>query len=465
MTATTTAAWKRYICRACGLIYDEALGDADSGLAPGTRFEDIPADWMCPLCGVIKADFEPYAPEQGIAAGIDGEPAPAPASGDGVVIVGAGMAGWAAAEAVRALDADVPITMVTACTGDRYHKPELSIALSRGVRPDGLVREAGRESARRLRVRLLAATHVVGLTPALHQLRTTRGTLRYTRLVLAQGARPALPQTLPAHLCWRVNDLAGWSGLRQALAEPGRRIAIVGAGMVGCELAEDFARAGHAVTLIDMQAAPLAALLPAPAAARLRDSLASLGVRFIGPTRVTGIEPHQDGRKRLALAAAMEGDPVVMRTVEAETLEADIVVAATGLVTDSRLARNAGIAFERGIVVDPRTLRTSAPDVYALGDCISLEGAPCRFIEPICSQANAIAHALLGREHAGYQHRQPVIRLKIRSLSVAVDGLPCADGEWRVTKECDGHLAMEQSRHGVVVATLRIDQPRQQLAA
>lgn len=44
--------WKKYICRACGLIYDEALGDPDSGIAPGTRFADIPADWVCPLCGV-----------------------------------------------------------------------------------------------------------------------------------------------------------------------------------------------------------------------------------------------------------------------------------------------------------------------------------------------------------------------------------------------------------------------------
>ena len=51
-----------YICRACGLIYDEDKGDPDSGIAPGTRFEDIPEDWECPLCGVTKADFEPFEP-------------------------------------------------------------------------------------------------------------------------------------------------------------------------------------------------------------------------------------------------------------------------------------------------------------------------------------------------------------------------------------------------------------------
>ena len=51
-----------YICRACGLIYDEEKGDPDSGIAPGTRFEDIPDDWECPLCGVTKTDFEPFEP-------------------------------------------------------------------------------------------------------------------------------------------------------------------------------------------------------------------------------------------------------------------------------------------------------------------------------------------------------------------------------------------------------------------
>ena len=61
MSAVVVAlVWKQFICKACGLIYDEAKGDADSGLAPGTRFEDIPDDWACPLCGVTKADFEPH---------------------------------------------------------------------------------------------------------------------------------------------------------------------------------------------------------------------------------------------------------------------------------------------------------------------------------------------------------------------------------------------------------------------
>jgi rubredoxin len=50
--------YKKYICQACAWVYDEALGDPDSGLAPGTRYEDIPDDWYCPECGVDKTYFD-----------------------------------------------------------------------------------------------------------------------------------------------------------------------------------------------------------------------------------------------------------------------------------------------------------------------------------------------------------------------------------------------------------------------
>lgn len=448
MNASATN-WRSFICRACGLIYDEEKGDPDSGLAAGTRFEDIPDDWECPLCGVMKSDFEPYVgfdPDGTTCASV-------PASrADGVVIVGGGIAGWAVAEAVRALDSDVGITLVSACHADRYHKPELSIALGRGLAPEALVREGAADAARRLGVRLLTDTFAVGLSPSLRQLRTSRGTLSFTKLVLAQGARPALPAALSPDLCWRVNDLAGWSGLHGKLKRGARRVAIVGAGMVGCELAEDFARAGHSVTLLDLQSAPLAALLPAQAGERLRSSLETLGVDFIGDTQVASVTCGDDGCKTVTTANGLQ-------------IVVDEVVAATGLVTASRIARSAGLAFERGIVVDPVSMQTSASGVYALGDCVSISGMPCRFIEPIAKQAAAIAHHLLGRPHAGYAHVQPVIRLKTKSLPIVVHGLPCPDGEWVVIEDSADMLCMQQRRNGELVARLEVGSPRHRLAA
>ena len=218
-----TTPWRQYICLACGLIYDEEQGDPDSGLAPGTRFEDIPDDWECPLCGVTKTDFELLKRQEITVCDqpmhFNRKP--------GVVVIGAGIAGWSTVEALRALDATVPITLVTACSGDTYHKPELSVAISRGADKTTLVRETGYQAAQRLGVQLMAQTFAVGLSPTLKQLRTTRGSLNYTQLVLAQGAQPILPAQLPAPLCWRVNDLAGWSGLQQALAQGKQSIAYI----------------------------------------------------------------------------------------------------------------------------------------------------------------------------------------------------------------------------------------------
>jgi rubredoxin-NAD+ reductase len=443
MSASAHAPWRQFICRACGLIYDEEAGDADSGLAPGTRFEDIPDDWVCPLCGVVKADFEPYEAPATLAVADSGT---APSREAGVVVVGGGQAGWAVVEAIRALDAEVPVTLVSACAADRYHKPELSVALSRGATPDALVREAGGDAARRLNVRLLADTFAVGLAPRAHRLRTTRGTLTYTHLVLAQGARPALPAALPPHLCWRVNHLDGWSGLQAKLANTHRHVLIVGAGMVGCELAEDFVHAGHQVTLLDVADDPLAALLPAPASGRLRAHFAALGVRFVGGVEVAAVSARDDGARVVELA-------------DGRSMICDEVVAATGLATESRLARAAGLAFERGIVVDPDTLATSAADVFALGDCVSLDGTPCRFIEPIARQAGTIARAVLGVPCQACGHTPPVIRLKTRSLPVVMHGRPCADADWRIVTETDTYLFMQQLRDGDTAASLEVGTP------
>lgn len=430
--------WLQFLCRACGLIYDEAVGDEDSGLPPGTRFADISDDWVCPLCGVTKADFEPYAPQRRAPAAISAMPAQ---RGAGIVIVGAGLAGWSTAAAIRALDGSVPVTLLTACAGDVYNKPELSVALARGISPDTLRRETGAAAAERLGIHLRPDTVAVSLQPARHLLRTSRGPLPYTSLVLASGSRPAVLPGLPADLCWRINNLSAWAGLHWVLASGPRSVAIVGAGMVGCELAEDLARAGHRVTLLSATAQPLQPLLPVPAARRLAGNLASLGIEFRGDTVVTNVV--RTGPETLDVHMA-----------DGKTLAVGVVVSAVGLVTEDRMVRSAGLEFRHGIVVDPATLRTSAPDVYALGDCASIGGVACRFIEPIARQAEAIAHDLLGRTHAGYVHAAPVIRLKTRSTPLVIRGIPTPGGDWRTLEDTAERLRMEQWDGGVLQARL-----------
>lgn len=430
--------WQQFICRACGLIYDEEFGDPDSGLAPGTRFEDIPDDWACPLCGVTKTDFEPYHKPEPVTA--TGNVAPVFRE-DGVVVVGAGTAGWAAASAIRAADPTVPLTVMSASDAHRYHKPELSVAVSRGMTADSLVKEQAADAAQRLGVEVVSDCFVTGVSPVLKQLRTTRGTFGYKKLVLAVGARPSLPAVLPSSLCWRINDLAGWAGMRKALGQSPKQIAIIGAGMIGCELAEDLRRAGHGVMLIDCLPLPLAALLPEAASRMLLECQRNMGIDYFGHESVQSIIQNTDERK-------------LITTASGRALIADVVIAATGLATDKRLARLAGLDFDSGIVVDPCTLQTSDPDIYALGDCISIHGAACRFIEPIAKQATAIANHIAGRADTGYQHAPPVIKLKTRLLSIDIQGTPDRQGAWRTMTAQPDFLHMEQwtdSRH---VATI-----------
>jgi rubredoxin len=136
-----------YICNACGLIYDEAKGDPDSGLAPGTRFADIPDDWACPLCAVTKADFSPYeAPSlEAVSKLRQQRPARVRAQRQkrhqaGVVIVGAGRAGWQLAEASARRDARPAhhaghgLQRATCTTSPCCQSP-----LARGLDPDQLV--------------------------------------------------------------------------------------------------------------------------------------------------------------------------------------------------------------------------------------------------------------------------------------------------------------------------------------
>ena len=133
MPVEALAPWALYICNACGLIYNEAEGDADSGLAPGTRFADIPDDWACPICGVGKADFEPHEPVAVARAASAPAVAIAPRQA-GIVVVGAGRAGWQVVQALRVQGCTATISMVAACSGDVYDKPQLSVAMARGRR-------------------------------------------------------------------------------------------------------------------------------------------------------------------------------------------------------------------------------------------------------------------------------------------------------------------------------------------
>ena len=408
-------AWEIFICRACGLLYDESKGDEDSGLAAGTRFADIPDDWGCPLCGVTKSDFEPYvseAPVRQARRAPNSTPQRAPARGQaGTVIIGAGRAGWQMAQALRSRDADMPITLVTSCNGDVYDKPLLSVALARGIALETMPRERGIEAARRLNVKLLAHTQALRITPSSRQLRTSRGTLRYQHLVLAHGAEARTLPQLPAALCWHINHLQAYAKFRDVLGVTPKSVAVVGAGLIGSELANDLALAGHSVTLLDLASRPLGSCLSESQSQQLLDAWKSLPLTFVGGVQVTGVREQVIGTSESVKLITTECGQVFI---------VDHIIVAAGLQTPSRLAHSAGLAWNNGIDVQPETLATSVAGIHALGDCMAIGGQVSRYIEPIGRQANTLAAAIANDLPVAYRQIGVPLRIKTSSMPFTV---------------------------------------------
>ncbi|MFM8928798.1 MAG: FAD-dependent oxidoreductase [Betaproteobacteria bacterium] len=418
-----TQAYRQYICRACGHVYDEAAGDPDGGLPPGTRLEQIPDDWACPLCGVTKADFEPYEPVVPQACRASGPAAQrhrARGAEAGVVIVGGGTAAWTLVEHIRALDAHKPITLLSTCLADRYDKPRLSVAFKQGATAQSLPMESGLAAAERLGVKLRSSTTAVGVNLEARRLRTTRGTLRFDDLVLAHGAVAQACDGLPAELTWRINDLGAYAGLRQALARGGQtggkaRVVIVGAGLVGCELANDLALAGHPVVLLDKSPRPLP-MATAKQSADLLQAWKALPLEFIGDAEVKSCFGKAHGST--ASPASSAGVELILHS--GHMVQAEVLISAVGLGTPSRLAHQAGLRWDKGIAVDSQTLETGVAHVHALGDCISINGRPQRFIEPIRRQARVVAARVCGMPTPAYDSSMPPIRVKTSSLPLTL---------------------------------------------
>ena len=296
-----------------------------------------------------------------------------------LLIIGAGLAGWQAVREFRKLDTTTPITLVTADAGDFYAKPTLSNAFGQKRGPAQLVTTPAATIAQTLNVNLLAHTQVTAIDTVAQVVHTATGPLGYRDLVLASGAQPIrVPLAgAAADQVLSVNSLADFGVFHQRLTALGEdalniRIAIMGAGLIGCEFANDLAGA-LSLTLSNGQA-----------------------------------------------------------------IAADIVLSAIGLRADTALAQAAGMACERGILVN-RQLQTSAPHVWALGDAAQYAsaaspGAPTGrtlpYVMPIMAAAKVLAANLTGTLAALEFAAMPVA-IKTPALPiVAHPPAPGQLGEW-----------------------------------
>lgn len=427
LTTSTDNAWHQFSCQVCGYVYDE--------MAAGARFEQLADAWQCPLCTAPKNEFQP----------IDNMDTAEQSShvSCGVVVIGAGLAGWSVVDAIRTLDKHIAITLISADDADRYHKPMLSVAISQHKTPNDLVRMTGVQSATDLGIKLFTNTQVTSIDADKKMLQTTQGKVVYDKLVLAIGANPIYPPMLNKENVAHINHLQAFAKLQQRLSTGTKTVAIIGAGMVGTEFAEDLQKAGHQVSLIDRHDYPLPSLLPPMAGERILSALQNLGITWLGGSRLDAVCQHEQGYE-LSLSQDDKQSQCMF----------DEVVVATGLVVDDALPISAGLDFDKrtGIVVNPQTLQTSQADIYALGDCIGINGVPCRYVAPHRPQAATIAHHILKLSHTGYAHQAPMIRLKNKCINVTANGRPRADGDWQVVTENDKELSLQMMMGDEVVA-------------
>lgn len=338
-----------------------------------------------------------------------------------IVIVGTGLSGYSLVRELRKLDKTTPVVMVTADDGVNYSKPMLSTGFTKGKDAEGLAQGDTEAMAEQLSVDIRTYSTVTGIDTGARELVLGDERLAYSKLVLAWGAdviRLGLDGD-GLDRVYSINDLLDYRAFRKAL-EDGKRVAIMGAGLIGCEFANDLRNGGYEVDVIAPDAAVMPSLLPEAAANAVQQELQALGVNFHLGTVVQRVDRDGQGVK-LALA---NGD----------TLAADLVVSAVGLRPRTELARAAGIEAGRGIVVN-RALETSAPDVYALGDCAEVDGQVLLYVLPLMACARALAKTLTGERTEVSYGAMPVM-IKTPCCPTAVCPPPAgAEGEWDIEQE------------------------------
>lgn len=414
----------KWECIVCGLIYDEKEGWPDDGIAPGTRWEDVPEDWLCPDCGVGKEDFELLE-----EAPVDEVPHHEEPMADTihapVVILGTGLAGYGVAKEFRKHDSETPLILITSDDGRAYSKPMLSTGYTKDTSADDLVQQDGGTMAKQLHASVWTMTQVRAIDTAAQHIKVgdAQTVIHYGKLVLALGAQVIEPpiQGDALERVYSVNDLLDYDDFRTAVAKNEvRKVCIIGGGLIGCEFTNDLLNGGFEVEVVDPLGHCLPTLLPETAGKAVQAALEAKGATFHFGPLVTEVNRAEQG--------------VVVSLNNSETIAADLVVSAVGVRPRIDLAQASGIETRRGIVTN-RLLETSAPNVYALGDCAEVDGHVLVYVAPLMAAARALGKTLAGEPTEVAYPAMPVTIKTPACPTVVSPPAAGADGEWQIQAE------------------------------
>jgi len=324
-----------------------------------------------------------------------------------IVVVGNGLAGTIAAKTVRELDPDAGVEIFADEKYAYYPRPNLIEFLAGRLPYEKLFAFPEIWSARQ-RIGLYFGERVAKIRPDERTIETgSGGVFPYDALLLACGARAAVPPLSGSGLkgvfvLRNVDDaLAILDHLRTHT-----RVAVLGGGLLGLEIARAIRGRGAEVLVVEFFDRLLPRQLDPAAAGILKHEIERTGIsvrlgaisrEILGPAEVRGI-----------------------RFESGDEVEADLVVIAAGIKPDIALARDAGLAVERGVVVDDR-LRTSRPEIFAAGDVAEHQGRIYGIIPASFEQARAAAHNMLGMDMP-YAGTVPSNTLKVAGLFVTSTG-------------------------------------------
>ncbi len=335
-----------------------------------------------------------------------------------VLIIGNGMASVRLCEELAArAPGRHAITVVGAEPQPGYNRVLLSSLLADEVcEAETTLRDAAWYAARG--IELISGAKVEALDAAGRQAVLPDGRrLAFDRVVFATGSDPIrlpLPGAdLPGVMTFR--DLGDVARMR-AMAQPGVRAVVIGGGLLGLEAAWGLKRLGADVTVVHLMDRLMERQLDGAGARILRRRLERKGLRF-----VIGAE-----------SAAIEGDAAVagLRLKDGRRLPADMIVMAVGIRPNVALARAAGVAVGRGVIVDDR-MAANLPNVHAIGECAEHRGVVYGLVEPAYRQAETLARVLAGEE-AAYAGAMLATSLKVSGVGVFSAGDIDGEGGGRV---------------------------------
>jgi 3-phenylpropionate/trans-cinnamate dioxygenase ferredoxin reductase component len=306
-----------------------------------------------------------------------------------VVIVGAGQAGAEVAAELRRQAYSGPVTIVGAEPFVPYKRPPLSKTYLAGAATTESLYVLSQAAMEKANVQFIGGTRAVAIDRANKSLRLADDrVLPYDRLVLATGGRPRRLEIPGADLpgIHVLRGIADVDAIRQDFVA-GKRLAIVGGGYIGLEVAAVAVKAGLSVTVLESMPRVLQRVTAPEMSAFYERVHREAGVDLRTGVQLAGFEA-QNGAIHVKLVG---GD-----------VEADMVIVGIGLIANTELASEAGLAVDNGIVVDEFTA-TSDPSIYAAGDCTNhpseFLGRRVRLesVQNAMEQGRAVASNLLGK--------------------------------------------------------------------